>query len=58
MDETPVQVLNEQGKSAEPKSYMWVRYAGRQINESRCLITTQVEVARFQGGYSPVMPER
>jgi transposase len=28
MDETPVQVLNEQGKSAEPKSYMWVRYGG------------------------------
>lgn len=25
MDETPVQVLNEQGKPAESKSYMWVR---------------------------------
>lgn len=28
MDETPVQVLNEQGKSATSKSYMWVRSAG------------------------------
>lgn len=28
MDETPVQVLNEKGKSAESKSYMWVRHAG------------------------------
>ena len=28
MDETPVQVLNEAGKSAESKSYMWVRCAG------------------------------
>ena len=28
MDETPVQVLNESGKSAESKSYMWVRCAG------------------------------
>ena len=28
MDETPVQVLNESGKAAESKSYMWVRSAG------------------------------
>jgi len=28
MDETPVQVLNETGKTAESKSYMWVRSAG------------------------------
>ena len=28
MDETPVQVLNEAGKVAESKSYMWVRSAG------------------------------
>ena len=28
MDETPVQVLNEKGKPAESKSYMWVRHAG------------------------------
>jgi transposase len=28
MDEPPVQVLNEKGKSAESKSYMWVRHAG------------------------------
>ena len=28
MDETPVQVLNEAGKSATSKSYMWVRSAG------------------------------
>jgi len=28
MDETPVQVLNEAGKAAESKSYMWVRSAG------------------------------
>ena len=27
MDETPVQVLNEAGKAATSKSYMWVRYA-------------------------------
>ena len=27
MDETPVQVLNEAGKSAQSKSYMWVRKA-------------------------------
>ena len=27
MDETPVQVLNEAGKKAESKSYMWVRCA-------------------------------
>lgn len=34
-DETPVQVLNEDGKKAESKSYMWVyrtgKYADRQI---------------------------
>ena len=29
MDETPVQVLNEAGKSATSKSYMWVRYAAQ-----------------------------
>lgn len=28
MDETPVQVLNEKGKHAHSKSYMWVRCAG------------------------------
>lgn len=28
MDETPVQVLQEPGKSAESQSYMWVRCAG------------------------------
>ena len=28
MDETPVQVLNEVGKSSESKSYMWVRSGG------------------------------
>jgi len=28
MDETPVQVLNEAGKTAESQSYMWVRSAG------------------------------
>jgi transposase len=28
MDETPVQVLNQKGKLAESKSYMWVRHAG------------------------------
>lgn len=28
MDETPVQVLNEPGKSAQSKSYMWVRRGG------------------------------
>lgn len=28
MDESPVQVLNEQGKFAQSKSYMWVRCAG------------------------------
>jgi transposase len=28
MDETPVQVLNEPGKAAESKSYMWVRRTG------------------------------
>ena len=28
MDETPVQVLNEVGKAATSKSYMWVRSAG------------------------------
>ncbi len=28
MDETPVQVLNEEGKTAQSKSYMWVRSAG------------------------------
>jgi len=30
MDETPVQVLNEAGKAAETKSYMWVRKSGDQ----------------------------
>lgn len=30
MDETPVQVLNESDKSAETKSYMWVRKSGDQ----------------------------
>jgi len=28
MDETPMQVLNEKGKPAESKSYMWVGHAG------------------------------
>ena len=28
MDETPVQVLNEAGKAASSKSYMWDRSAG------------------------------
>ncbi len=28
IDETPVQVLNEAGKAAQSKSYMWVRCAG------------------------------
>jgi transposase len=28
MDESPVQVLNEEGKKATSKSYMWVRYSG------------------------------
>jgi transposase len=28
MDETPVQVLKEEGKKATSKSYMWVRYSG------------------------------
>ena len=28
MDETPVQVLNEAGKTAQSKSYMWVRSGG------------------------------
>lgn len=28
MDETPVQVLNEAGKAAQSKSYMWVRSGG------------------------------
>jgi len=28
MDESPVQVLNEQGKPAQSKSYMWVRCGG------------------------------
>jgi len=28
MDESPVQVLNEKGKPAQSKSYMWVRCAG------------------------------
>ncbi len=32
MDETPVQVPNEPGKSAESKSYMWVRRAGDRDN--------------------------
>jgi len=32
MDETPVQVLNEPGKSAESKSYMWVRRTGDREN--------------------------
>jgi len=28
MDETPVQVLNEEGKSAQSKSYLWLRRGG------------------------------
>ena len=33
MDETPVQVLNEQGKPAHSTSYMWVRCAGPPQNK-------------------------
>ncbi|MFT5261136.1 MAG: transposase [Saprospiraceae bacterium] len=34
MDETPFQVLNEVGKTAQSKSYMWVRSAGSPGNKS------------------------
>ena len=34
-DETPVQVLNEQGKRAQSKSYMWVRVGGPPTQPTR-----------------------
>jgi transposase len=70
MDETPVQVLNEPGKSAKSKSYMWVRSAGPPNNRvilfnydaSRSGAVPKRLLADYQGalmvdgyeGYQPV----
>lgn len=70
MDETPVQVLNEQGKTAQSKSYMWVRSAGPpgqrvtlfNYASSRSGAVPQKLLAGYQGalmldgyeGYEPV----
>jgi transposase len=74
MDETPVQVLNEAGKSAQSKSYMWVRSAGPPGNRfilfnydpSRSGAVPRKLLADYQGalmvdgyeGYEPVCREQ
>jgi len=74
MDETPVQVLNEAGKAAESKSYMWVRSAGRPDQRitlfdyapSRSGAVPRKLLAGYQGalmldgyeGYEPVCKEQ
>jgi len=73
MDETPVQVLNEAGKAATSKSYMWVRSAGPpnkritlfDYDASRGGAVPQTLLAGYQGalmvdgyeGYAPVCRE-
>jgi len=74
MDETPVQVLNEAGKAAESKSYMWVRSAGLpdqrlvlfDYDPSRSGAVPRKLLADYQGalmvdgyeGYEPVCREQ
>lgn len=74
MDETPVQVLNEAGKSAASKSYMWVRSGGApdqrlilfDYNASRSGAVPRTLLADYQGalmvdgyeGYAPVCTEQ
>jgi transposase len=74
MDETPVQVLNEVGKSAESKSYMWVRSGGPpdkrltlfDYDASRSGAVPKRLLAGYQGalmvdgyeGYQPVCREQ
>lgn len=74
MDETPVQVLNEAGKAAESKSYMWVRSAGPpgkrlilfDYDASRGGAVPRKLLAGYQGalmvdgyeGYEPVCKEQ
>jgi transposase len=74
MDETPVQVLNEVGKSATSKSYMWVRSAGPpgkritlfDYDASRSGAVPRKLLAEYQGalmvdgyeGYAPVCREQ
>jgi len=74
MDETPVQVLNEAGKAATSKSYMWVRSAGPpgqsitlfNYDASRAGRVPQTLLADYQGalmadgydGYEPVCREQ
>lgn len=74
MDETPVQVLNEAGKAAQSKSYMWVRSAGPPENRitlfnydsSRSGRVPALLLAGYQGalmvdgyeGYEPVCREQ
>jgi transposase len=74
MDETPVQVLNEVGKAAESKSYMWVRSGGPpdkrltlfDYDASRSGAVPKRLLAGYQGalmvdgyeGYQPVCREQ
>ena len=74
MDETPIQVLNEAGKTAESKSYMWVRSAGPpgqrlvlfDYDASRGGAVPRKLLADYQGalmadgyeGYEPVCTEQ
>jgi len=71
MDETPVQVLNEVRKTAESKSYMWVRSAGPpdqritlfDYDPSRGGAVPRKLLADYQGalmveGYEPVCREQ
>ena len=74
MDETPVQVLNEAGRAAESKSYMWVRNAGPadqritlfDYDPSRGGAVPRKLLAGYQGalmvdgyeGYEPVCKEQ
>jgi len=48
MDETPVQVLNEAGKTAKSKSYMWVRSAGPPEQRTMRVVVAQCHESYWQ----------
>ena len=53
VDETTVQVLNEPGKKAQSKSYMWVQRAGKNVlfnySRSRSQATAEKLLANYNG---------
>jgi len=55
MDETPVQVLNEAGKRAQSKSYMWIR-SGAPPNEQGK--AGQIRLFEYDPSRSSQVPER